>query len=76
MTKAEQKRIEVLRRIEDVCHHDTGPRMHDSMSRSRSVRPEVYQLLQWGLIAACDRDGDVGYRRTTDGDAYLSEAEQ
>ncbi len=72
MTKAEQKRLEVLHRITDVLHHPDGPRLHDSMTVSRSVRPEVYQLLQWGLIEPCDRDGENGYRRTAAGDRHLA----
>lgn len=76
MTRAEEKRIEVMRRIRDVIHHATGPRLHDNVSVSRSVRPEVYKLLQDGLIEPCDRDGDVGYCLTTAGTARLREAEK
>lgn len=72
MTKAEAKRLEVLRRIHDVIHHPTGPRIYETMTRSLSVRPEVEMLLQQGLIEACDRDGEQGYRRTTAGDQHLT----
>ena len=68
---AEHRRLTVLRRIADVIHHANGPRLHDSVSTSRSVRPEVYKLIQDGLIEPCDRDGDVGYRRTAAGDARI-----
>lgn len=72
MTIAETKRLNVLRRIEDVIQHPTGPRIHESMTRSLSVRPEVYALLDAALIEPCVRDGEAGYRRTTAGDRHLT----
>lgn len=72
MTNAEAKRREVLRRIQDTYRHATGPRLYDSMSKSRSVRAEVYMLEQLGLIEPCDRDGAPGWRRTAAGDAHLA----
>ncbi len=71
MATAEEKRREVLRRIQDTCRHPTGPRLHESMTKSRSVRPEVYMLEQLGLIEPCDRDGERGWKRTAAGDEYL-----
>lgn len=74
MSLAEHRRLTVLRRINDVIQHVTGPRLHESSSTSRSVRPEVYKLLADGLIERCDRDGESGFRRTAAGDARLLEA--
>lgn len=72
MAAAEEKRREVLRRIHDVIHHPDGPRIYDSVSKSRSVRAEVWKLLALCLIEPCDRDGEPGYRRTAAGDEYLA----
>ncbi len=71
MTAAEEKRREVLRRIRDVLDHHDGPRLYDSISKSRSVRTEIAKLIDDGLIEPCERDGDAGYRRTAEGDEYL-----
>lgn len=71
MATAEEKRREVLRRIQNVIEHATGPRMHDSMTRSQSVTAEIGRLISDGLIEPCERDGEEGYRRTIAGDEYL-----
>ncbi len=71
MTAAEEKRREVLRRIHDVLDHWDGPRLYDSIPRSRSVAAEIVKLAGLGLIEPCIRDSEAGYRRTAAGDAYL-----
>ncbi len=74
MTKAQASRREVLRRIHDVLDHWDGPRLYDSMTRSRSVAAEIAKLAGLGLIEPCVRDGEAGYRRTVAGDEYLKES--
>lgn len=66
-TKAEARRLEVLRRIRDV----TGDRLYDSMSESRSVAGDLAKLHRDGLVEHDRWAGEWTWRRTKAGQEVL-----